>query len=247
MIGAAAFAVCFSLLVLCWDLVYRVRIALSIDGARRYSEVHAPRMARLVFALSAAYRNHRIHYYSNLTERLPQVFLLVANHQSIVDIPILVAFLPQRSFRFVAKSGLFRGVPLISPLLRLQRHASVDRRARRHQTLAELDMLALHARRGYCPVVFPEGTRSRDGQLGAFRSGAVKRILDTTALPVVTVAMDGGWVVSEAGQLVAGLAGCVYRVKIMDISASPGSRSEISAIVRRSRDLIDAQLKYWRK
>lgn len=243
--GAAAFTICFSFLILYWDIVYRLRMVLSIPGARRKCKVHAPRMARMAFALSRLYRNHRIYLYKDKLKDLPEVFLLIVNHQSIVDIPVLIRFIPDRPLRFVAKSSLFRGAPLFSVLLRLQRHGAIDRKGRLTKTMVELDRLALGSRKGLCPVIFPEGTRSRDGVLGAFHSGAVKRIMDTASIDVVTVAMDGGWLVSDAGQLVAGLKNCIYRVKIVDIRKPPQSRQEAGKLLQRSHTLIQKQLDEW--
>ena len=243
-IGAAVFSICFAFLLAYWDLTYRFRMILSIKSARAKAETHAAEMAGRVFALSRTYRNHRIYFSPDLVDELPPVFLLISNHQSIVDIPVLVHCLRSR-LRFVAKSSLFTGVPLISVLLRLQRHASVDRRGRGHRTMAELDRLARRAADGICPVVFPEGTRSKTGALGAFHVGAVKRILEVFPLRVATIAVDGGWVVSKAGQLAAGLKDCVYRVKLLDISRAPCEREGADEALRRSRRLIDEQIRAW--
>jgi 1-acyl-sn-glycerol-3-phosphate acyltransferase len=117
-------------------------------------------------------------------ERVPRggVLVLASNHQSNLDPPLIGAFFP-REICFVAKKQLFEK-PWMSRLIRhynaipLDR-AGVDRRAIR-EIRARLDQ-------GLDMLVFPEGTRSRDGQLGRPRGGLglIVAAAEVDVLPVL--------------------------------------------------------------
>jgi lyso-ornithine lipid O-acyltransferase len=91
--------------------------------------------------------------------------LLVSNHASWIDIPVLSAVLP---VSFVAKTEVARW-PLFGTLARLQRSVFIDRH-RRHQTGKSRDALAGRLGTGEAIVLFPEGTSHNGKQVLAFKS-----------------------------------------------------------------------------
>jgi 1-acyl-sn-glycerol-3-phosphate acyltransferase len=93
--------------------------------------------------------------------------LYAANHSSMFDIWALFASLPG-SVRFVAKRELFR-IPLLGGAMRAAGHIAIDRTARK-QAFAAYDEAARTIQRGFSAVVFPEGTRSRTGELLPFKN-----------------------------------------------------------------------------
>src|SRR6202022_4038214 len=100
-------------------------------------------------------------------------YVVVANHQSTIDVLALLVVLQGRtSLRFVAKRALFL-VPILGWGMRLYGHTSVDRESVR----ASLEGLR-EARRSvgerWSTVFFPEGTRSPTGRLLPFRLGAFR-------------------------------------------------------------------------
>ncbi len=118
-----------------------------------------------------------------------------ANHQSILDTPVLYEALPVRLL-FIVKDEL-RRVPLLGWCMSLMGMVFIPRGARRRS----LDALAACRQRlaeGRSLVVFPEGTRSRDGTVGPFKPAAFLPPIDTGA-PIVPVAMDGPGRVIPAG------------------------------------------------
>lgn len=113
-------------------------------------------------------------------------YVVVANHASLAD-PFLLSFLPL-DMRFVAKEELFR-TPLVGWLLRLAGDIPIrrgDRTSARTMRAACVATLS----RGLSVMIFPEGTRSRTGEVGAFKPGAFEIAVEAGA-PVLPVALHG--------------------------------------------------------
>ena len=96
-----------------------------------------------------------------------QPVIYASNHSSMFDIWALFATLPD-SVRFVAKKELFR-IPLLGPAMRAAGHIPIDREARK-KAFEAYNEAARTIKRGVTPVVFPEGTRSRTGELLPFKN-----------------------------------------------------------------------------
>ncbi len=166
-----------------YDLVLRIGRVINRDAPVAYSEVILGRSLDRIFALLRTYRGFFLKVEDGIGAAWPERFILVANHQSIVDIPVLSYLFRTKKLRFVAKKELGAGVPLVSQALRMQGHGLVTRHGDPRQALRSLDRFARHCREsGACPVLFPEGTRSKDGKLGGFHTGALKRILGAQSL-----------------------------------------------------------------
>jgi cytidylate kinase len=93
--------------------------------------------------------------------------VIVANHQSFLDIPVLGASI-RRHIGFVARSTLTAG-PGMGWFMRQCGTVLVERGKPNRRAL---DEMVAHLRQGDCLALFPEGTRSKDGRLQAFRGGA---------------------------------------------------------------------------
>ncbi len=115
----------------------------------------------------------------------PAVF--ACNHESALDIWAAVAAVP-RSVRFIAKKELF-DIPVFGWYLALGGHVKVDRRDHA-QAVASLSRAARRVRAGTSLIVFPEGTRSRDGRVHPFKKGPFVIAVEA-GVPVVPVAVVG--------------------------------------------------------
>lgn len=124
----------------------------------------------------------------------PQI--LIANHVSWFDVLALIAYLPGRSV-FVAKKEL-EGIPLFGAATRACGHVFIDRQDR-SQAVESLES-ARERLAGQSPtiIMFPEGTRSRTGELQAFKKGAFVLAIQT-GVEVVPAAICGSRDVMRKG------------------------------------------------
>ena len=126
--------------------------------------------------------------YSGLDRGLGhQPCVYVSNHQSNIDIWVLIRVLPV-STRFVAKQSLFK-IPAIGWALAASEFIPIDR-TNRSRAIRSLDQAASKIRAGRSVVLFPEGTRSSGDRLGSFKKGPFYLALKAR-VPVVPVAISG--------------------------------------------------------
>ena len=125
-----------------------------------------------------------------------KTYVFVANHQSIYDIPILFWSLPYQ-LRIIAKESL-GNFPFLGWHLRRTGHMLVDRsRPDRAKIFGWASRLTSN---GLSLIVFPEGTRSRDGRVARFKGGSFYLALEA-GLPVVPLSVIGSRHVMLKGRL----------------------------------------------
>ncbi|RAP33190.1 hypothetical protein DID77_03445 [Candidatus Marinamargulisbacteria bacterium SCGC AG-439-L15] len=114
-------------------------------------------------------------------------FLLTANHQSIMDI-ILILITVKPPFRFIAKKELAL-VPLLGWIMYVMGHYFIDRK-NAAQAYAKLEAVKAQLLNGWSLAIFPEGTRSKTGKIGPFKRGSFKLALET-GVPIVPCYIHG--------------------------------------------------------
>lgn len=117
-----------------------------------------------------------------------QQYIFMVNHQSNVDIPVLVQSLPQFQLRWVAKKELLK-VPFFGWAMWATKHVTVDRQDPQ-DAVRSLRVAKERMANGISIVVFPEGTRSRDGKLQRFKKGGFL-LAAQAGKPVVPVTING--------------------------------------------------------
>ena len=162
-------------------------------------------------------------------------YVFVSNHQSIYDIPVLFVALPVQ-LRIIAKASLGR-FPVLGWHLRWTGHLLVDRARTGVSTLKQVGRMM---RRGHSLIVFPEGTRSRDGRVGRFRRGLFLLAIEA-GLPVVPVAVAGTRHVMRKGRLTT-CPGDVALVVHPPLPTDGLTRADAGALAERVRDLIAASV-----
>jgi len=123
-------------------------------------------------------------------EQVPmdRAYVLMSNHQSHLDIPVLYAVWPG-TLRMVAKAELFR-MPIFGKALRASGFVEVDRSGDRDRAKAAMDEAARAIGGGVSIWIAPEGTRSEDGRLGQFKKGGFL-LAQGTGAPIVPIAING--------------------------------------------------------
>ena len=157
--------------------------------------------------------------------------ILAANHQSLVDIPLFLAALP-REVRFLAKRELGR-VPLFGYAMAQAGNLFIDREDPRDAVHLVREATA-RIGRGQMLVIFPEGTRSRDGTVGGFKPGAFF-LAQKTGAPLLPVLVDGGHKALPRGSFLFRPADLVVRV-LPPVTADGGrslSRNEMAYETRK--------------
>lgn len=113
-------------------------------------------------------------------------YVLAANHLSLLD--ILVLFRLFRDFKWVSKAEIFK-VPVIGWNMSMNRYIRLQR-GQRESVLAMMDQCERTLRAGNSIMMFPEGTRSKSGELQRFKTGAFELAV-ATGVPVVPLVITG--------------------------------------------------------
>jgi 1-acyl-sn-glycerol-3-phosphate acyltransferase len=125
-----------------------------------------------------------------------QRYIFMVNHQSNIDIPVLVEGLSGFQLRWLAKKELL-WVPLFGWAVWAAKHITVNR-SDRLDALRSLKKATQRLAGGISLVVFPEGTRSPDGRLLPFKRGGFWLAMQTRT-PVVPVTIDGSHAILPKG------------------------------------------------
>ncbi|MCL1587760.1 MAG: 1-acyl-sn-glycerol-3-phosphate acyltransferase [Actinomycetia bacterium] len=171
-------------------------------------------------------------------------YLFVSNHQSMYDIPIFGGILVRNFPKYVAKKSLASGIPAISLNLKRGGNALIDR-GDRDQAMNSISEMARECQdRKVSAVIFPEGTRSRDGSLGEYRVGGVAALMSGAPdLPIIPTVIDGSWKVF-ANNMFPIPYGTRVRVRFGDpIQRTPDE--DPSVITQRCASWADEVLEEW--
>lgn len=159
--------------------------------------------------------------------------LILMNHQSLFDIPLVVRSVRPGYPRIVTRARYASGKPLISHMVRLYQYPTVNPRA---TGPAELAKLAEETASSPVPVViYPEGTRTRDGSLGRFKRSGLRAILPVKDWRVWLVVADGYWECAKLAdfrQNVSDIQGAVRVVGPLEGPGAGASRQEVDEFIR---------------
>jgi len=114
-------------------------------------------------------------------------YIYMSNHVSNLDPPVIVDLLPQR-VAFMAKAELFK-IPILNKAMRLAQFVPVDRK-NRDAAINSVHDAVKTVQSGQSMLVYPEGTRSRDGRLLPFKKGPFHLAIES-GVPVVPITMLG--------------------------------------------------------
>jgi len=120
--------------------------------------------------------------------------IIVANHQGTYDIPPMIWYLRKLHPKFISKKELGKGIPSISYNLRHGGSVLIDRKDKKQAIQAIKDITQYLNDTNRSVIIFPEGTRSRDGVPRRFATGGLKTLFEAmpTAL-VLPVTIHNSW------------------------------------------------------
>lgn len=172
----------------------------------------------------------------NLPEGEPLV--VMSNHRSYYDIPTVFCSVPG-PLRMVAKKELFR-VPVFGQAMLASGFVKIDRdkRASAIESLRESEQLLARGTRVW---IAPEGTRSKTGELGPFKSGGFHMAIDAK-VRILPLVLEGTEDVMGADSVVV-KKGAVVRVKILPpVDARKYGRERRKELMAEVREVISAAL-----
>jgi 1-acyl-sn-glycerol-3-phosphate acyltransferase len=196
------------------------------------------RLGAALVRINPAWRVHVSGWENADPSRPPYVVL--SNHLSLVDIPLL-SLLPWE-MKWIAKAELFR-LPIVGWMMRMAGDIPVVRGNRQGAR-------ALLAAKNYllkkCSVmVFPEGTRSRDGLIHPFTDGAFHLAIKTGS-PILPIAVDGSQTCLPKGSWKFGEPQDIFVKIFPPISTEELTSKDIGELRERAQKMIVEQVAQWR-
>jgi len=220
--------------VLALPLIAAYTVALGMP-AIAFSLVGRPRSARRMTAIWArlVLRSLGVDVTVGGAEHCPAgAAVYAANHTSALDIPILFGFLPV-DFRIIHKRSLYL-VPVLGQYLFVSGHIGIHRTSAFRARKA-LERAAARVRAGTSVVVFPEGTRSPEGEVGDFKRSSFLPALEA-GVPVVPLSLVGVKCVARGGLRVR--AGSVQLVVHAAIPTAGRDVEEAGALAEEVRRVV---------
>ena len=164
-------------------------------------------------------------------------YVMVANHQSLLD--ILVLFRIFAHFKWVSKIENFR-IPMIGWNMSLNRYIKLKRGDRASVVRMMQECQATLAS-GNSIMMFPEGTRSPDGRLRAFKTGAFE-LAKSARTPILPIILEGtANALPKRGFVLQGRH--PIRITILDeVPAASFAEESVDELTARMRELIASHL-----
>jgi 1-acyl-sn-glycerol-3-phosphate acyltransferase len=169
-------------------------ISLPFDKERKPVLALSRLVARMVYILSPVWRVKVVG-----GEKLDpkQTYVLTANHQSFFDIP-LAFFLPVWNFKFVSKVEV-RNIPAIGWMLGMRGDIAI-KRGTSSAAVAVMEEGTKHLKAGTSIFIFPEGTRTKDGNIHRYKDGAF-RLAQENGVAIAPCVLDGTKGLFKGGRL----------------------------------------------
>ncbi len=198
-------AVTCATMVLC-GTANLVTVARGLPRDGRLVHPWAGRWGRVLFHLTPGWRIEVLGR-ENLPKEGARPAVMVSNHESMTD--IFAMYFLDVQFRWLSKEEIFH-IPVVGPMMGWCDYVPVLRGNKDSHALA-LEASADRLRKGFSMFFFPEGTRSDDGKVGPFKTGAFKVARDVQA-PVIPIVIQGARDLMPKGAKVPGRARVTIKV-----------------------------------
>ena len=175
-------------------------------------------------------------------EKIPRnrPVIIVANHQSTLDIPGVIIVFKEIHPKFISKIELGKGIPSISYNLRYGGSVLIDRKNPR-QSVKDILTLGKHIEeKNYAACIFPEGTRTKDGLVKPFMSAGIASLYKTSpSAVIVPFAIDGSYDIMKNGHVPMTL-GINLKLTVLDPIDPKGK--DMGEVTQQIEDLIRKEL-----
>ncbi len=233
-----------TLFIVIWTFLVTVFFAIAAILASLFgSGGNAPHIVARIWARSLLFASRirvTVKGLSNIDPK--RSFIYMSNHQSNFDIPVLLAYLPVQ-FRWIAKNELFK-IPIFGYAMKRAGYISIDRSGRK-STLQSIRNAAEIIRNGVSVIIFPEGTRSQDGNLKSFKNGGFVLAVDS-GVPIIPIIIHGTWQIMSKNQLRI-KPGRVFLEIQKPVESSNFSRKTKNDLLEKVRQIISDGLEEERK
>jgi len=159
--------------------------------------------------------------------------LVLMNHQSILDIPIAILSMQGGYPIIVTREGYAKGIPLISSLVRRLEFPTVKPR---DGSKTDFDKLYKAAKTTKPLVIYPEGVRSRNGDLLPFQEGALRVFLESRKWKVYLLVVDGIWPCGTFYHIRSLKEKLDCKKKVLGPFDSPESMEDVSRWIQEMED-----------
>lgn len=227
------FAIGFGLLLLVFDIAGRLVRPISFRGFEWVMAGLQWSVLRLFQMFGTSIEVERP------KDLLPDTgYALLSNHQSMLDIVMIGGILVSNFPKYVAKKELSNWIPSISLNLKWGGNALIDRDDPRQAIRAIRDMARTAQERGVSAVIFPEGRRSKDGNLLPFKTAGAKSMLKAAdQLPVVPTIISGSWQLNRLFPFTPGV-----KVRIVFGSPIPRHPGDEAEVIDQVEDWMQSKL-----
>lgn len=167
--------------------------------------------------------------------------IFVANHQGLYDIPPIIWHFRKHHPKFVSKKELGKGVPSVSFNLRHGGSVLIDRKDSRQAIVALTRFSEYLNKTKHSAVIFPEGTRSRDGKPKRFAvTGLQILIKKMPEAVVVPITINNSWRLFEYGKFPLGIG---VHIKLKVHQPIPANSDDVEGLIARVEQTIIADIK----
>ena len=218
--------------IICCTLI---AILLPIAGNAKWGSYPAKIWAKTLTTLSLV--RVKTHGTQNIDPNGSYIF--VANHQSIYDIPLVYGWL-DNNFKWIMKKEL-RRLPFIGKTCALMGHIFIDR-SNPMRAKQSLEIAKQNLKQGNSSVfLFPEGTRTRNGQIGTFKRGAFTIARDLH-LPIVPITINRAYDALPKG-LHYITPGTIEMIIHQPIDTTNLSDDNLNDLIKQVKTIIQTNLK----
>ncbi|MBW2181490.1 MAG: 1-acyl-sn-glycerol-3-phosphate acyltransferase [Deltaproteobacteria bacterium] len=220
-----AFWICLATLIVFFPITLTALLSRSGNLAFSISQVWAWVVLKVTFTRSSVKGKENI--------KKDESYVVISNHQSHFDIPVLVTKLGIQ-FRWIIKKELLK-VPLFGYALYASRNIFIDR-SNKKETIKSIHKGIKRLPKGTSLLFFAEGTRSPDGKIHAFKKGGFVTAIEEQ-MTILPVTVNGSRKVLPKGSIVFS-PGAIELVIGDPVDTSGYTSDRIEELIQETRDII---------